>query len=116
MHDTSTPSPSVCGTAVLVFDADADMAFFLVLIHVLEADMAAFFLVLVLDADADMAFFLVLVLVLETDTALGFLVLDTDPALGFLVVDTDPALGFLVVDTDSFFVVVRKNKRWSHRK
>ena len=92
MHDTSIPSPSVRGTAVLVlFVLDADMAFFLVL----EADMAAFFLVLilVLDADADMAFFLVLVL--ETDTALGFLVLDTDPALGFLV-----------VDTDSFFVVV----------
>ena len=43
MHDTSTPSPSVCGTAVLVFDADADMAFFLVL--VLETDTALGFLV-----------------------------------------------------------------------
>ena len=32
-----------------------------------------------------MAFFLVLVLVVETDTALGFLVVDTDTALGFVL-------------------------------
>ena len=64
-----------------------DMAFFLVL-------------VLVLDADADMAFFLVLVL--ETDTAVvDTAVVDTaivDTAVvDTAAVDTDTALGFFVV-------------------